>query len=176
MSAGLMCRFSFHMKRKSSHVANDSQEAFDLDAFLPYLVNVLARRLSTGFAAIYGEKFGVSIAQWRVLAHLSGHAKVSVREIHERVALGKVSISRAAAGLEAAGYVSKIVNEADRRLVELRLTRKGLALFKAMSRIAIEFDRQALGGLTEMERDAFKRTVKKLIANVSPADVNDTAS
>ena len=153
-----------------------SQDAFDLDAFLPYLVNVLARRLSIGFAAIYSEKFGISIAQWRVLAHLSGHAKVSVREIHERVALDKVSISRAAAGLEAAGYVSKIVNEADRRLVELRLTRKGLTLFKEMSKLAVEFDRQALGGLNEDERHVFRRMVKKLIANESSGEAKEPAS
>ena len=158
------------MKRKSSLVSDNSKEAFDLDAFLPYLVNVLARKLSTGFAAIYGERFGISIAQWRVLAHLSGHAKVSVREIHERVALDKVSISRAAAGLEAAGYISKIVSETDRRLVELRLTRKGTALFKDMSKLAVEFEQKALGGLSEPEREAFKQTIRKLIASDRKAE------
>ena len=57
----------------------------DLDRFLPYLVNVLASRLSRELAAIYEAQFGVSIPEWRLIAHLAQNGNISVREIHERV-------------------------------------------------------------------------------------------
>jgi DNA-binding MarR family transcriptional regulator len=109
---------------------------FVLDEFLPYRVNVLAARLSREFAARYREKFGISVPEWRVVAHLSQSGAVSVREIHARVDMDKSKVSRAAARLEAAGYVEKRVNPADRRLVELSLTPRGRAMMAELARVA----------------------------------------
>ena len=63
----------------------DGGTDFTLDDFLPYLVNVLAARLSVELGAEYGRRFSISIPEWRVLAHLSQHERVSVREIYRRV-------------------------------------------------------------------------------------------
>ena len=54
--------------------------AFDLDAFLPYRLAKLASRVSRGFAQEYSARFGLSIPEWRVMAHLSQSDTVSVRE------------------------------------------------------------------------------------------------
>ena len=56
-------------------------EQFDLDAFLPYQLAVAATRVSRAFAERYRAEFGLSIPEWRVLAHLSRSGAVSVREI-----------------------------------------------------------------------------------------------
>lgn len=109
---------------------------FALDAFLPYRLNVLAGRLSREFATRYRARFGITIPEWRVVAHLSQAGAVSVREIHERVDMDKSKVSRAAARLEAAGYVEKRVNPLDRRLVELRLTRKGTDMMAELADVA----------------------------------------
>ncbi|MEL6794567.1 MAG: helix-turn-helix domain-containing protein, partial [Pseudomonadota bacterium] len=90
--------------------------AFELDRFLPYRLNVLAARVSRGFAAHYRERFGLSVAEWRVLAHLSQSDAVSVRDIHLKADLEKSKASRAAARLEEAGLVAKEGGVADRRL------------------------------------------------------------
>ncbi len=109
---------------------------FALDRFLPYRLNVAAGRLSRDFATRYRERFGISIPEWRVVAHLSQSGAVSVREVHERVDMDKSKVSRAAQRLEAAGYVEKRVNAADRRLVELSLTPKGRAMMVELARVA----------------------------------------
>ncbi|MDJ0858451.1 MAG: MarR family transcriptional regulator [Dinoroseobacter sp.] len=98
---------------------------FDLEDFLPYQFNVIAGRLSRGFADRYQSQFGISIAEWRVVAHLNQAGAVSVREIHKRADMDKSKVSRAASRLEAAGYITKRPSQNDGRLVELTLTPKG---------------------------------------------------
>ena len=120
---------------------------FDLDAFLPYQLSVLAAQVSHGFAALYKQKFGITLPEWRVVAHLSHAGPVSVREIHQRVAMDKSKVSRAASRLEAAGYVSKQINEDDRRLVELELTGKGHAMINELAPIAKEYEASVLAAL-----------------------------
>jgi DNA-binding MarR family transcriptional regulator len=121
--------------------------AFNLDDFLPYRLTVAAGRLSREFSQRYREKFGISIPEWRVVAHLSQSGAVSVREIHARVDMDKSKVSRAAARLEAAGYVEKRVNPADRRLVELRLTERGRAMMAELAVVAEAFQREVLARL-----------------------------
>ena len=112
---------------------------FVLDAFYPYRVAVLSARLSREFSTRYRDRFGISIPEWRVVAHLSQSGAVSVREIHERVDMDKSKVSRAAARLQAAGYVEKRESSADRRLVELSLTEKGRAMMEELSALAEAF-------------------------------------
>jgi DNA-binding MarR family transcriptional regulator len=138
--------------------------ALELDRFLPYLVNVLASRLSRELAAVYEARFGVSIPEWRLIAHLSQNRNISVREIHERVDMDKAKISRAAARLEALGFVEKEINEGDRRLVALRLTRKGRNLFAEIEPLALAYERASLAALSQAEQAALRVTVAKLLA------------
>lgn len=122
---------------------------FKLDDFLPYQLAVLSRRVSAGFSRHYRERYGISVAEWRVVAHLSQEDCVSVREVTERVQLDKPKVSRAATRLEEAGYVEKHVNERDHRLVKLSLTAKGREMIETLAPIARAYDeelKKALGG------------------------------
>ena len=96
--------------------------SFDLDGFLPYRLSVAANRISRRFAALHQARTGLSIPEWRVLAHLDRSGAVSVRDITARVYLDKSIVSRAAARLEQAGLLCKSGHDADRRLVTLELT------------------------------------------------------
>ncbi len=109
---------------------NSPDDDFVLDEFLPYQLAVLAGRVSREFSAIYREKFGFGVSEWRVLAHLSQTGSVSVREIHEKVDMDKSKVSRAATRLEKSGYLTKQTNAEDRRLIELALTTKGCDVVK----------------------------------------------
>ncbi len=136
---------------------------FVLDRFLPYQLAVLSARISDGFADIYTERFGISVAEWRVLAHLSRDEKVSIREIHRRVRMDKSKSSRAAARLEKAGYVLKRENPCDRRLVELSLTAAGRALVDEIAPLAIAYEADILKRLDEEDRGRFRQYVVKLL-------------
>jgi len=112
---------------------------FDLSAFLPYQLAVVAARVSKDFASRYRAEFGLTIPEWRVMAHLSAGDAVSVREIHARVDMDKSKVSRAAARLESAGLIEKRENAGDRRLLDMRLTAKGQALIARIMPIADVF-------------------------------------
>jgi DNA-binding MarR family transcriptional regulator len=135
----------------------------DLDQFLPYLMNVLASRLSRELASVYEKRFGISIPEWRVIAHLSQNRNVSVREIHERVDMDKAKVSRAAARLEGAGIIEKRVNGADRRLVELQLTKKGRKIFAEIEPLALACEQDLLSRLSSKEQASLRAIVGKLL-------------
>jgi DNA-binding MarR family transcriptional regulator len=122
-------------------------DPFVLDAFLPYRVAVLAGRLSREFSRVYQERFGLSRAEWRVMAHLSQEAEVSVREIHSRVDMDKSKVSRAATRLEEAGIVTKKISDRDRRLVVLALTEKGSTMMEDLARAAQAYQAELLARL-----------------------------
>lgn len=138
--------------------------AFDLDAFLPYQLNVLAGRLSREFAALYHRAYGITIPEWRVVAHLNaaGPDPVSVREIQRRVDMDKSKVSRAATRLEEAGYVSKTRNPGDLRLIELRLTDKGRAMIEDLAPQAQAFEAEVLARLGP-EAEGFRAAVRTLL-------------
>ncbi|MGR3199175.1 MAG: MarR family transcriptional regulator, partial [Paracoccus sp. (in: a-proteobacteria)] len=73
--------------------------SFDLDGFLPYQLSVAATKISRRFAALYRAEAGLTIPEWRVLAHLDRSGRVSVRDITARVHLDKSMVSRAATRL-----------------------------------------------------------------------------
>lgn len=136
---------------------------FDLDSFVPYRLAVAARRVSLAFAATYREQFGLTVPQWRVLAHLTQADSVSVREIHERVDMDKSKVSRAAASLEKHGYVEKLINADDRRLVVLRLTPDGKALIQKLIPVAEAFQRDILALLGD-DRNGFEKALDRIIS------------
>lgn len=120
---------------------------FDIDSFIPYRLAVLAGKVSREFSRNYHERFGLSRAEWRVLAHLAAEGPASVREIHAHVDLDKSRVSRAATRLEGEGLISKEEHPSDGRLVTLALTDAGRAVMAELAGIANEFQADLLSRL-----------------------------
>jgi DNA-binding MarR family transcriptional regulator len=121
--------------------------SFDLDSFLPYRLSVAAACVSRRFARLYAAESGISLPEWRVLAHLSQAGTVSVRDIHARVDMDKSKVSRAAARLEQAGLVRKLEHAEDRRLVSLSLSPAGEALMARLGAVAAAFQADLIAEL-----------------------------
>jgi DNA-binding MarR family transcriptional regulator len=136
----------------------------NLDRFLPYQLNVLASRVSSELASVYAARFGLSIAEWRLIAHLAHNREVSVRDIQRRVDMDKSKVSRAASRLEETGLIKKRVNAQDRRLVKLALTPRGERMFEQIVPLALDYERDFLGQLTRDEAAIFRALVEKLLA------------
>lgn len=138
---------------------------FNLDTFLPYQIAVLSQRVSEGFARHYRTQFSITVSEWRVVAHLSQEEAVSVREICRRVNMDKPKVSRAASRLEGKGYVRKVENSRDRRLVELSLTESGHAMVAELTPLAAAYEAElveALGGDDSSLRAQIARLNKAL--------------
>ena len=121
--------------------------ALVLDEFLPYRAARLATALSRGLAARYEQRYDISVAEWRVLVHLTQQSEISVRDIFTRVDMDRARVTRAVQRLDERGYVSKLVNPDDRRLVKLALTAAGHDLAAELSSLAMEFEAMILAAL-----------------------------
>jgi DNA-binding MarR family transcriptional regulator len=141
-------------------------DEFRLNDFLPYQLAVLASRVSRDFARIYEVEFGLSVAEWRVIAHLGEGGEVSVREIHARVDMDKSRVSRAAARLEAAGLLAKSVNTADRRLVSLSLTPAGHDMLATIAPRARAYEADLLARLPAEEKRMLRACVQAMLNTV----------
>lgn len=135
---------------------------FALDDFLPYQLAVLAARVSREFSAVYAERFGLSIPEWRVVVHIYNAGPVSVREVHARVDMDKSKVSRAASRLEAAGYITKRQSDVDRRLLRLDLTAKGRAMMAELTPLASAFEAELMQRLGP-DAPAFRRHLNTLL-------------
>ncbi|MCR8724773.1 MarR family winged helix-turn-helix transcriptional regulator [Frigidibacter sp. ROC022] len=135
---------------------------FVLSDQLLYQVNVLAGRLSRAFAARYKAEIGLTVPEWRVLAHLSQASSVSIREIVQKVEMEKSRVSRAVSRLEAAGYVSKAADERDKRLVALALTPSGREMFQRLVPMTQAFEAEITAQLGD-RADAFRDGLRVLL-------------
>ena len=124
-----------------------SADLLQLDRFLPYRAVRVATALSRGLAAQYEERYQISVPEWRVLVHLTQESEISVRDIFTRVDMDRARVTRAVQRLEGRGLVSKLVNEADRRLVRLALTPAGRDLARELSRLAMAFEARITAAL-----------------------------
>src|SRR5436190_22072227 len=104
-----------------------TDDGFQLERFLPYRLSVLANLASRALARLYGKRFGLSVAEWRVIAHLARADPASANEVAARAAMDKVQVSRAVARLTGKQLVERATDAADRRRAALRPSRRGQA-------------------------------------------------
>ncbi|MDV7144701.1 MarR family winged helix-turn-helix transcriptional regulator [Tropicimonas sp. TH_r6] len=128
---------------------------FDLDSFIPYRLAVLAGKVSREFSNHYSERFGISRAEWRVVAHLSASGPASVGEIHQRVDMDKSRVSRAATRLEKDGLLTKEEHPVDGRLVKLSLTALGEAMMLELEGVANAYQTELLARLGSDGEETF---------------------
>lgn len=122
-------------------MCNNHVMTFDLDRFLPYLLNQAAERTGKKFEPAYREGHGLTRTQWRILAHLGSYGDMTAAAVSRRSHTEKTKVSRAVAALEADGLLCRAEAASDRRTETLRLTDAGRALFDTLSRDALAFDR-----------------------------------
>lgn len=114
---------------------------FDLELFLPYLLNQAAEATSAAFQVHYRTEYGLTRTQWRVMANLGKHGVMTAAEICRRTYIDKTKVSRAVLALEAAGMLRRGVVAGDRRQESLTLTKKGQDAFAVLGQRALAFDR-----------------------------------
>jgi DNA-binding MarR family transcriptional regulator len=137
---------------------------FDLQDFLPYLLNQAAEATSRGFQATYRARYGLSRTQWRVLANLGRFGAMTARDICRLSHIEKTKVSRAVAGLESDALLVRSPSPTDRRAETLSLTPKGRAVFAEIGQRALTFDaelRERLGPATAAQ---FETALREIIA------------
>ena len=152
------------MKLNPSPVGKTPEEpgSLILERFVPYRLSVLSNTVSRAIARIYAERFDLSIPEWRVMAQLGRHGRLTASEIVGLTAMDKVRVSRAVSRLAASGRIAADEDEADRRRQHLTLTAAGRRIYREIVPLALEQEEVLLAVLDARERQTLDRILAKL--------------
>ncbi len=141
--------------------------AFDLQAYLPYLLNRAARRIVAGFTDQI-RPLGVGLSEWRVLAALleSDAARIDVLAL--ATSIDASTLSRLVQRMAAEGLVTRTVSESDRRAVAIALSTQGRALAEQIVPIALEWEAKMLGSLDDATTERLRQLLRQLDQNLAP--------
>ena len=140
-------------------------QSFDLENFLPYLLNRAAEQSSAGFQQIYKDHYGMLRMEWRVLFHLGRYGDMTAREICDRGGLHKTKVSRAVGALHKKRFITRTKREEDRRFEMLSLTSKGNSVYRDLESRAEGFHAMLTAGFTEEENRVLISTLKRLASS-----------
>jgi DNA-binding MarR family transcriptional regulator len=141
---------------------------FDLDLFLPYLLNQAAEATSEAFQVHYRTEYGLSQTQWRVLANLGKRGDMTAVEICRRTYIEKTKVSRAVLALEEAALLVRGAVAGDRRQESLTLTKAGQEVFAVLGKRALAFDHALRDRLGEAQARALAEMLRGLANGVAP--------
>lgn len=135
----------------------------DLFKFLPFRLNRLAVEVSSKLSEEYGERSGLDIPQWRVIATLGfGDEPCTAQYISHCTRTHKSTISRAVGELLKRQLVERVESKADRREYALRLTRKGRELYRDLIPRLLRKEREIVSSLSSRERKVLSDILGKL--------------
>lgn len=138
------------------------KDDFDLQNFLPYLLNQAAEESSLAFQKIYKQRYGMLRTEWRVLFHLGTYGAMTASDIGQRARMHKTKISRAVHKLAERRFLERIRNQTDRRSEHLKLTSAGEAAFRDLRTVASTYEARLLQSFSAAEAEQLKRLLHRL--------------
>jgi DNA-binding MarR family transcriptional regulator len=130
---------------------------------ISYRLHVVANLLSRGAELRYRRQFGVSLWEWRTVAHLGASSEpLSLNELARFAGIHKSQMSRVVTGLTDRRLVLRAADEEDARGVRLTLSKTGRKLYQDLIAAAAERDDAFRRCLTKEEADAFNSVLAKL--------------
>ena len=135
---------------------------FQLEDFLPYRLSRVSNLISRGIAATYQDEYGLSVAEWRVMAVIGAQPDLTASEVIAVTAMDKVAISRAVKSLVARDLMERHIPDQDRRSRRLALTRAGARIYTEVIRRARDYEQELLADFGQKELDAFNRILDQL--------------
>ena len=139
------------------------------------LLVAAARRLMKQAVSAEALRHGLSYQQFWFLVGIAETEGLSQRELSERLRTDAPTASRVIAGLVRLGLARSGEAPRDRRRSALFLTARGSALARRLVPVATGVRAAMVEGMPEGERDALRRSLRRVIANmeglVGPQDV-----
>ncbi|MEO8144851.1 MAG: MarR family winged helix-turn-helix transcriptional regulator [Betaproteobacteria bacterium] len=135
-----------------------------LRALLSHRVLVLSNTLARAAARYYLRRFGVRLAEWRVIDALHAGRGVSANQISQWLRTDKAWVGRSVERLIAAGYARRRSDPQHGRRALLSLTARGENLYARIAAAARRRHDNLLKTLSRAERDLLERALGKLQA------------
>ena len=130
--------------------------------FLPYLLSITSNAVSSRVAEAYRARFGLRIAEWRVMAVLGDAGALTQRQLAGATLMDKVAVNRACKELEDRGLASRTANARDGRSHHLELTDEGRAMHAQIMPLALGMEAAMFEGFSDEERETFRRLLSRV--------------
>ena len=141
---------------------NSPVPSLRLQNYLPYRLSVAANAVSRRIARAYEDRFGLTIAQWRLIAVLADEGPLTQQSLCGRTIMDKVTVMRAARVLVHRRLLRRLPNPSDGRSHRLVLTRAGDHIYSQIVPLALEHEAQLLGGITSRDRKRLEGLLRQL--------------
>lgn len=139
------------------------RHAFAPEHSLPHAFSVVANRISHLLERMYGELFGISVVDWRIIAILGTHYPLSAKALAELTAMDQVSVSRAIDQLTNKKLVLRRVDAKDRRRVALSLSKKGLEIYNQVVPLLYASEKMLVAELSVEDAASLRRIMELLV-------------
>ncbi|HET7670487.1 MAG TPA: MarR family winged helix-turn-helix transcriptional regulator [Burkholderiales bacterium] len=133
-----------------------------LRGLLSHRVLVLSNTLARAAARYYPRRFGVRLAEWRVIDALHAGRGISANQISQWLQTDKAWVGRSVERLIAGGYVRRRPDPQHGRRLLLTLTAKGERAYSAIAAAAQRRHDNLLKALTAEERRVLEGALGKL--------------
>ncbi len=137
-------------------------DGFDLQNFLPFLLNQAAESASIDFQKVYKDRYGMLRTEWRVLFHLGLFGSMTAKQIGHRAKTHKTKISRAVHQLENRRFLKRTRDDQDRRVEWLALTPMGESAYRELRDIAVRYDAKLAGQFDVDEIAILRKMLRRL--------------
>lgn len=139
---------------------------------LGFLLHDVSRLLRKRFDR-RARTIGLTRAQWSVLAHLSRNEGINQAALADILEIEPITLVHQLDKLEAAGWIERRLDAADRRVRRLFITATGRKFLEKMQVLGAATRAEALAGIPAAEHDALIDSLIKIKANLS---ARETAS
>jgi DNA-binding MarR family transcriptional regulator len=149
---------------RAANAAASAAPALPLDSreLLPFRLLLLSNALGKGAVRLYSGRFGLPIAEWRLLATLHGNEPATVAGLAAALGTDKGWISRTVATLVEKGLCRTTADANDARSFHITTTRSGRALHARIMPAAIDRHLQLAGVFTPDELATFNEWLARL--------------
>jgi DNA-binding MarR family transcriptional regulator len=133
-----------------------------LDAFIPYRLSVASNAVSSRISESYRKRFGLKIAEWRLLAILAESQMMTPQALAIATRMDKISVSRAAAALIERGLITARANPDDGRSHILSLSADGQSLYDEIAPLALAMEDTLLSTFNAQERAGLESLLRRI--------------
>ena len=137
---------------------------WQIEAYVPALVTWLYHKTAANASRLYRKRFGVGLAEWRIIAYLGIHRKGTNAEICDYIGLDKAAVSRSISSLKSRGYIA--TKPRNGRDIEVRLTPQGLRLGNDILAAALDIEQTLMHGIGATDRRALIKTMTAMLRNL----------
>lgn len=141
-----------------------------LDAFIPYRLSVASNAVSSRIAESYRARFGLKIAEWRLIAILAETDALTPQSLAQATRMDKISVSRAAAALIERRLIAARANPDDGRSHILSLSDEGASLYAEIAPLALKMENDLLSTFSAEERALLETLLRRIETAANPTE------